>query len=423
MARSVVTGPVIVAGNTNPTQIQDSDAGPSLIFQGQGLIDPRLVALIDAAPGRLVPGFYNSEMISLIDAVPSASAAGNLDSQAGGLVIPAGGNTTPRTINAATQSIAVSTNLPLDVFPPGPVDTVVTVPGTLDFGFTTGTGTAGQTTVTIPAGAFKFFHKGQAIMIAGAGASGSLPLITQVAAAPVVGGTTISITTPIGTSFTSQPIGAAEPDLVGQPNYTTTTGTWPLIAAGTAVALWDPTQMLARCLRVVSSSASDTSAFTVTVRGWDVYGVPMTETIALNGTTPAYGKKAWKYVNTIQFNHAGGGTTTGTITLGTGDTFGIPLRADFFEYMSMYYNGAFLATNGSTNPLWTAADATTPATAITGDVRGTVQAGANGAGSSSATSPNGSIRLAVFMSIPAYNAINATNLNYVTLFGATQFAG
>jgi hypothetical protein len=412
--RSVITGPSIIAGNTNPQQLTETDAGPSLVAQGMGLLDPRLVDTIDAAPGRYVAGFYNSEMVSLLDCVPSASAAGNLDSQAGGLVIPAGGNTTPRAINAASQSIAVSVGIPIDIFPPGPVDPVSTVPATLDFGFTTGTGTSGQSTLTIPAGAYKFFKKGQAIAIAG-GASATAPLLTQVASTPT--GTTLTITGVLGANVTSQPIGSVEPDLVGQPNFASTTGAWPMIAAG-AVALWDPTQLLSRCLRVISSSASDTSAFTVTIRGWDVFGVPMTETIALNGTTAAYGKKGWKYVNTIQFNHSGGGTTTGTITLGTGDVFSFPLRSDFFEYMSIYWNAALQTANTG----WLVADTTNPATPTTGDVRGTVQLGANGGGTGYTTSPNGSIRLAVFMSVPAYNAVNANNLNYQTLLGMAQNA-
>ena len=423
MARAVCSGPVIVVGNTNPTQLSDPDVGPSITFQGDGILDPRLVGTVDGAPGRPIYGFFDNKMLMLTDSTPSASAAGNLDSQAGGLVIPAGGNTTPRAINAASQSIAVSTNIPLGVFPPGPATTVVTVPGTLDFGFTTGSITGGQNTLTIPAGAYKYFKKGQAIFVAGAGSSGSVPLLTTVAATPAFGATTVTLTNNAGTTATSQPVGTADPSLfiLGNPSVTpslSNVGAWPWIAAG-CTALWDPTQATARCLRIISSSASDTNAFTITVRGWDVYGIPMTETIALNGTTAVYGKKAWKYVNTIQFNHAGGGTTTGTITLGTGDVFGIPLKSDFFEYMSIYWNGALQTANTG----WLVADSTIPATATTGDTRGTIQLGVNGGGTGYTTSPNGSIRLAVFMSMPAYNALNANNLNYTTMFGVTQFAG
>jgi hypothetical protein len=414
MARSVISGPSLVVGNLNPTQLQDGDVGPSLFFQGEGLVDPRLTSTIDAAPGRLVAGFYNSASISILDVVPTASAAGNLHSFAASTVVPVGGNTTPATLNAATQSIAVSTNLPLDVFPPGPLDSVVSVPATLDFGFTTATGTAGASTLTIPAGAYRFFKKGQAIAIAGAGASSSQPLLTQVASTPA--STTLTITGTLGTSITSQPVGTAEPDLVGQPQFASTTGVWPIIQAG-CVALWDPTQLLARCLRVVSNNAGDTG-YSVTVRGWDVYGVPMTETISVSANATAYGKKAWKYVNTVQLNKSGGGTTAGTITVGTGDVFGLGLRSDLFEYLSLYWAGTFQTANTG----WLAADTTNPALATSGDIRGTIQLGTLGGGTGYTTSPNGSLRLAVFMSIPAYNAVNANNLNYASFLGYGQNA-
>jgi hypothetical protein len=419
--RSVFTGPAIVSGNLKSDQLQDSDVAPSLIFQGDGLLDPRLVGTIDAAPGRPIFGLYNNALIALVDATPTASAAGNLDSQAGGLVIPAGGSTVPRAVNAASQSIAVSTNVPLEVFPPGPSTSIVTVPATLDFGFTTGSITGGATALTIPAGAYKYFKKGQALLLPGAGSGGTAPLLTTVANAVAFGATTITLSNAAVTTTSSQPVGSADPTLFNLATSVTPTlsnvGAMPWIFSG-CTALFDPTQGVARCLRVISSNAADGATFSVTVRGWDVYGVPMTETITLNGTTAVYGKKAWKYVNTIQYNKTGGGTTTGTITLGTGDTFGIALKSDFFEYMSIYWNAAFQPANTG----WLVADSTTPATATTGDVRGTIQLGVNGAGTGYTTSPNGSIRLAAFMSVPAYNAVNANNLNYATLFGVTQNA-
>lgn len=422
MARTVVSGPMIVIGSTDSGQLRDPDIGPSLTFQGDGVIDPRLVGTVDGAPGRPIYGFFDNKMLMLSDTVPTASAAGNLHSYSASTVVPAGGATTPVTVNAASQSIAVSQNIPLEVFPPGPSATIVTVPAVLDFGFTTGSITAGQKTLTIPAGAYRFFKSGQAIFIAGAGSSAAAPLLTTVASTPSFGATTVTVTTAAVTTASSQPVGTADPSLfnLGNPSVTPTVanvGAWPWIGAG-CTALFDPTQATARCLRVVSNSVSDTG-FSVTVRGWDIYGVPMTETIAVTANSTAYGKKAWKYVNTIALLHAGGATTVGTITLGTGDVFGINLKSDFFEYMSIFWNGALQTANTG----WLVADSTTPATATTGDTRGTVQLGVNGGGTGYTTSPNGSIRLAVFMSMPAYNNLGANNLNYTTMFGVQQFAG
>ena len=422
MARTVLTGPFVVAGNLNPTQLQDPDVGPCLTFQGDGIIDPRLVGTIDANPSRPIYGLFDNKTLTLVDGQPTASAAANLFTYSASTVVPAGGTLAPTPVNGGTQSIAVSTNIPLEVFPPGPSATVVTVPATLDFGFTTGSITAGTASLTIPAGAYRFFKKGQALLLAGAGASSSTPLLTTVAATPVFGATTVLLNNNAGTTTVSQPIGTADPSLFAAPNpptgnpNLTNVGAWPWIQAG-CMALWDPTQAMGRVLRVVSSSASDT-AFTVIVRGWDMYGVPMTEAIAVTAAGTTYGKKAWKYVNTISLTHAGGATTIGTITLGTGDVFGIPIKSDFFEYMSIFWNGALQTANTG----WLVADSTTPATQTTGDTRGTIQLGINGGGTGYTTSPTGSIRLAIFMALPAYNALNATNLNYTTMYGVLQNA-
>jgi len=411
--RSVTSGPVIVSGNTNPQQLSDTDVGPSLVFQGQGLIDPRQVQSIDAAPGSLIYGFYNSEMVSLIDTTPSAPAASNIATIASGAVVPAGGTLGPITFTAPAATAAVSPNV--EVVPFGVArnaTTGIAVPVTLDFGFIRDATTAsGSNVLTLGSAAeAKFFYKGQVLCIPGAGSSSTQPWVGQVTA---VGTTTVTLSTNAGTTISGTAAVGTYDMAVG--------GAWPWIKAG-CTALLDPTQTLSRTLQLVSSSASDTSAFSVVIRGYDIYGVPMTESIALNGTTIVYGKKAWKHIVSYSITKSGGGTTAGNITVGTSSVFGLPLRSDFFEYISEYYAGAFVATNGSANPLWIVADTTNPATQTTGDVRGTIQVGSTGPGSSTAAAPNGTNRLAVFMSIPAYNAINSTNLNFTSLLGITQNA-
>ena len=411
--RSVISGPIIVSGNTNPTQMQDADVAPSLVYQGQGLVDPRQVGNIDAAPGSLVYGFYNSEMVSMLDVVPVAAAAGNIYTIASSTVVPAGGSTTPANITAPNATTAVSPNVPMVPFGTARnANTDVTIPVTLDFGFLANTTTAsGSATLTLnAAGDNKYFYNGQWLCIPGGGSSITQPWIGQVLS---ISGTSVVLSTKSGNTISGTArVGTLDP---------TGSGAWVWIAKG-AIALLDPTQTSSRAIRVVNNNVGDTG-YSVTLRGYDVYGVPMTETISVTANSTAYGKKAWKHLVTWQLNKSGGGTTTGTITLGTSDVYGLPLRSDFFEYMTEYYAAAFISTNGSSNPLWTAADATSPATATTGDIRGTIQVGAAGGGSSTATAPNGSTRLAVFMSVPAYNAINSTNLNFVSLLGVTQFAG
>ena len=121
------------------------------------------------------------------------------------------------------------------------------------------------------------------------------------------------------------------------------------------------TFLVARCVSIVSSNAGDTTQ-TATVTGTDVYGIPMTETIAFNGTTTVNGKKAFKTVTRVAISAA----LAGNASVGTTDIFGLPIRADSRNYVLTAWNGAFVTTG-----TFVAADTTSPATATTGDVRGT----------------------------------------------------
>jgi hypothetical protein len=151
------------------------------------------------------------------------------------------------------------------------------------------------------------------------------------------------------------------------------------------------------------------------VRGYDIYGTAMSETIAATaGATTTYGNKTFKYIVSVTPSF----TNASNYSVGTADSFGFSVRSDFWEYMNVYWAGSFLSASTG----WTVADATAPASSITGDSRGTMQVGStnrSGAGAAGG-SANGVSRLAVFMSVPMYNAINSTNLNYSTLFGTTQ---
>ena len=410
--RSVISGPVIVSGNTNPAQSNDGDVGPTLVFQGQGLLDPRQVSTVDAAPGSLIYGFYNNEVVSLVDATPVASAAANIFTISASTVVPAGGTLAPATLTAPNATNAISPNVPVVAFGASrQASNVVTAPVTLDFGFLFNATTAsGSAVLTLNAATDnKYFYPGQWLCIPGGGTSITQPWIGQVIS---VSGVSVTLTTKSGNTIS----GAAR---VGTLD-TFGVGAWPWIKAG-CIAILDPTQAVTRSIRVVSNSVSDTG-FAVVLRGYDLYGVPMTESIPVTANSTAYGKKAWKHLVSWSLTHVGGATTVGTLTLGTSDVYGLPLRSDFFEYLTEYYNGAFVATNGGSNPLWVVADSTNPATQTTGDIRGTVQVGAAGPGASTAAAPDGTKRLALFLSVPAYNAINSTNLNSATLTGVAQNA-
>lgn len=118
-----------------------------------------------------------------------------------------------------------------------------------------------------------------------------------------------------------------------------------------------------RCVEIDSSDAGDTTQ-TATVTGTDFYGLPQTETIAFNGTTAVAGAKAFATVTQVAISAA----LTGNATCGTTDILGLPfVLANVSDVVSVKWDATLAADAGTV----AAADATSPATATTNDVRGT----------------------------------------------------
>jgi len=113
--------------------------------------------------------------------------------------------------------------------------------------------------------------------------------------------------------------------------------------------------------RNVTVLASGAATSTVIVIGRDYLGQPMRETLTLNGTNSVTGLKAFKYVDKVNIPV---GTAATTIDLGWGTRMGLPYktRAVYREYE----DGAIAAAGTLTAPV-----VTDPATATTGDPRGT----------------------------------------------------
>ena len=171
-----------------------------------------------------------------------------------------------------------------------------------------------------------------------------------------------------------------------------TTVLYPLTAAQIVTATLDIPRTLA-----VKSSTTDTTQV-VTVRSLDEYGVAVSESFTLNGTTAVVGLKAVKQVLSIQSNL----TLAGTISIGTNaGGFGLP-----------YYLAAQTGTgiggvlkesqDGATATAGTPVGGVlTLATATTGDVRGTI---------SPNTAPDGTkvysvylfVSDAAFLGVPQY---------------------
>lgn len=226
---------------------------------------------------------------------------------------------------------------------------------------------------------------------------------TNIAAAAVpVAGTAMTLVSSSGSGIT------VSTSITNASTGLTVTG---LLAIDTAMAaktygsaaqtsLWDPAKAISRNIRI--TSVGNDSGATFTVSGYDLYGYPLTETITGANAGIASGIKAFKYIASV----TPAGTLSGSnASVGTGDVIGLPIRADYFGEVRIVYNDA--AITASTG--FTAAVTTDPATATTGDVRGTYAL---------QTASNGSRRLHVYIHPSAGNIDSTTGL-----YGVSQYTG
>jgi hypothetical protein len=158
-----------------------------------------------------------------------------------------------------------------------------------------------------------------------------------------------------------------------------------------------------RAIRVVAAGANTA---TYTISGYDVYGQAMTQTIAAPSTSTVTTTKAFKVITSITNANATAGTNG--LTVGTTDVFGLPVAVTNVAYILSVKWNSTLASDAGT---FVAAVATSPATATTGDVRGTYTPSANAS--------DGSRRLVMAIAVPAIGSgPNATRLG---AYGVTQF--
>jgi hypothetical protein len=128
------------------------------------------------------------------------------------------------------------------------------------------------------------------------------------------------------------------------------------------IYLWNPQAIIARAVNVTGSSSA--TGGNITINGYDIYGVPMSEVIAAPASaTTVNGKKAFKYISSV----VPAFTDAHNYSVGTTDIYGFPIRSDNFGDVAINYNAAAITANTG----YTAAVTTSPATTTTGDVRGT----------------------------------------------------
>jgi hypothetical protein len=173
-------------------------------------------------------------------------------------------------------------------------------------------------------------------------------------------------------------------------------------SSGEAGNTWfyDAATMLSRAVKI--HSAGDDTGAIWTVVGYDIYGYPLTATIAGVDTADATVLKCFKVVTSITPS----GTLSGSaVTAGTTDVFGLPLYAAGASALWGYWNSIILAGLGT----FTAGVTTNPSTAALGDVRGKYLP---------ASAADGSKRLTLYQRPSLANMV-ANGIN-PGMFGMTQ---
>lgn len=144
------------------------------------------------------------------------------------------------------------------------------------------------------------------------------------------------------------------------------------------------------------ASTADLSAVNLTIKGYDIYGQPMSQLIAGPNNNTVTTLKAFYQVTSISASGAIGTN----MTVGTSDIFGLPIRVDDAGYLIKSAWNNTLAQDAGT---FVVADVTSPATNATGDVRGTYKPSANAS--------NGTRRLVLHIHLLGLQAgPNATRL-------------
>lgn len=390
-------GPMISFGYVPGSGGSNPEAGPSADYQASSILDARYPYQPGSTRIGHVKAFLNYAYACLVDAAPQVLTVNAIISQALGAVVPAGGSLAIA-LQSTNSGLIRAVNVPLVPYGQqlsvGNRKSVLTI----DPAHTKVTTANGSKTVTIPAGSdARLVTPGQYIAIPG-GAGTGICLVARVISKNLNadGSGTMLLDTAASAVVTNGPLMLM--DLNG-------VSVVPWVYAG-AVAEFDPHAAIARVLTYASSSASDTG-YSVTTVGYDHALNPMSETVALTAGGSVNGRKAFKHILSATLNKTGGGTTVGTVQVGTSDTFGFNMKSESWEYVNLFFAGAFVSASTG----WVAADGTTANTTTTGDTRGlyTVQAASDG-----------TKRLAIFTSIPMRQALATSWDDPTPLFGVPQ---
>lgn len=398
MSITALSGPVISYGQA-PSYDYNPELATSLFWGGVGLLDPRTYYTYEPGQdfGNLTAGWLGVNRIVTLDGSPITKATNLIAASAhvtSGTAMTlasatADGILVGATISRADTGVAVTGLLKLD-------PAVASVTANL---------TSGSNVLTVTAVATAGTHGYNKLCI-------GQTLTDATTAANIPTGTTIvGYGTGGGGKGTYLMSANATASATGD-TVTAISKNFPLtvpVGPGGAntIQLFNPLDMISRAVSITSTT-SQLDALHFTVKGYDVYGYPITEVITTSGTsaTTTNGLKAFKYIASVTPDATDG---TGNYSVGTQDVIGLPLRSDFFDLstandIDLTYNDAVVTSATG----YTAAVLTTPTNA-TGDVRGTYAL---------QTAANGTRRLIVLQS-PNFANINNGALG---LYGQTQYA-
>lgn len=414
MADTAFSGPLIVYGQTPPfagvTPDYNPDLGPSQFWGGVSLLDPR-------TPFTYIPGesqasqdfaWFGADNITTLSAVPYTKAVGAIVASANptGPTLPLVNASSATTGVYITPGITRSDTGALDTNGGAglvALDAYVSVTGSISNGVLTVTTNTGMP-----------ITPGMALVSVANITAGSLPAIVSTATpsnnvAPIV----------ILQQLTggSGGMGVAGTYAISNNGLTSTSGTITLALPGPQFCavpfgggatpssyMWNPQALLGRAVAV--TAAAGATYTTATVSGYDIYGYPLVEAITISAGAQALGKKAFKYIKSVVLS-GGSADTTHAYSVDTTDVFGLPLRSDSFADITLNYATSVTAVTGITSATgYVSGDKTSPATATTGDVRGTY----------TNTSSTGANKLVVRQSPQAQNVGSTTGL-----FGIAQY--
>lgn len=154
----------------------------------------------------------------------------------------------------------------------------------------------------------------------------------------------------------------------------------------TAVTVGSETRYVLDVPRSVTITATGANTATYTITGYDQYGQRMSQTLAAPTTSTVSSTKMFKSVVSVVNANATAGTNN--LTVGYGNSIGLPYKLASRDYIvGSNFNATAVALSA-----YTVADATSPATTATTDVRGFIVL---------PSAADGTKRLVVAMAIPA----------------------